>query len=236
MASISIPTAVVAAAVGGAAMLGGAAISAGATKTASNAATNAANQNNALQKQLYAANTANLNPFLQTGTAANTAQANFLGLNGAQPQSQAYNNYLNSTGYNFTTSQGINAITSNRAASGLLNSGSTLKALDQFGQANAQTYGNNYLNQLGAVSGQGLTAGAAIAGVGENYGAQVSANNNSAATNVGNAAIAGANSTNNLLGQGVSALLLNKGLSSYGGGSYSGGVGNALAGAGFGPA
>lgn len=227
--------ATVAAVVGGAAISGGAAIagsaiSANATKTASKAATTAANNNNALQKQIYDANTANLNPFLQTGTSANTAQADFLGLNGSQPQSTAFNNYLNSTGYNFTTSQGINAITSNRAASGLLNSGSTLKALDQFGQANAQTYGQNYLNNLGGLSGQGLTAGSAIAGVGQNYGSQVSANNNSAATNVGNAAIAGANSTNALLGQGVSSLLLNKGLSSFGSGagSSTSGIGSGL--------
>lgn len=219
--------AISAAVISGGAAIAGSAISANATNTASNAATNAANQNNALEKSIYNSNTANLNPFLQTGTAANTAQADFLGVNGAQPQSTAFNNYLGSTGYQFTTNQGIAAITGNQAASGLLKSGSTLKALDTFGQGNAQTYTQNYLNNLGALSSTGLNAGAAIAGVGENYGSQVSANNNSAATNVGNAAIAGANNVNGLLSNAVGSYYLNQGLSSYGGGS--GGV-NSLGG------
>lgn len=204
----------------GAAILGGSVVAAGAglasAGVAANAATSAANKNDALEKSIYDQNTANLNPFLTTGTSANTAQANFLGLNGAQPQSQAYNNYLNSTGYNFTVNQGINAITGNQAASGLLKSGSTLKALDTYGEGEAQTFGNNYLNQLSGLSGQGVAAGGAIAGVGENYAGQVSANNNSAATNVGNAAIAGANTTNGLISNGLGAYFLQSGLSSYG--------------------
>ncbi len=62
------------------------------------------------------------------------------------------------------------------------------------------TLTNNLLN----LSGQGLQAGGALAGVGTQYAGQVSANNNAAASATGNAALAGAANTtgmvNNALG------------------------------------
>lgn len=73
-----------------------------------------------------------------------------------------FNNYLNSTGYQFRLGQGQQAITSSNAARGLLNSGATLKAMQRYGQGLASGEFSNYLNQLGGLSGAGLQAGSAI--------------------------------------------------------------------------
>lgn len=69
-----------------------------------------------------------------------------------------FNNYLNSTGYNFQLGQGQNAITSNAASRGLLNSGGTAKALTTFGQGLAGQSFNNYLGQLGGLAGNAQTS------------------------------------------------------------------------------
>lgn len=61
---------------------------------------------------------------------------------------QGLQNYLNSTGYKFTTGQGTQAIENSQAAHGLLNSGATAKALDTYGENMGQTYYQNYLNNL----------------------------------------------------------------------------------------
>ena len=58
----------------------------------------------------------------------------------------------------------------------------------------------------------------ALTGAGTNYANQVSNNTNFAASARGNAAIAGANSVNALIGQGFAAYGLARGQSSYGGG------------------
>lgn len=72
----------------------------------------------------------------------------------------AFQNYLNSTGYNFQLDQGSHAITGNAASKGLLNSGSTGKALTTFGQNLASTTFGNYLNQVnGLATAQGNLAG-----------------------------------------------------------------------------
>ncbi len=66
----------------------------------------------------------------------------------------AFDNYLNSTAYNFQLQQGQNAVNSNAAAKGLLNSGGTAKALTQYGQNLAGTTFNNYLQQLSGLNNQ----------------------------------------------------------------------------------
>lgn len=78
----------------------------------------------------------------------------------------AYNNYLNSTGYNFQLSQGTGAITGSAATRGILNSGSTAKAVNQYGQNLASTTFDNYLGQLGNVANRGLQAGQMIGAAG----------------------------------------------------------------------
>lgn len=89
--------------------------------------------------------------------------------------SGAFDNYLQSTGYNFARKQGQDAITTSNAARGLLNSGGTLKALDEYGQGLAANSFNNYLAQVGnlnteahntATAGQNQITTVANAGTG----------------------------------------------------------------------
>jgi len=107
------------------------------------------------------------------GTAASGAQGDTQSteaqLLGTKPMTQGaqngFNNYLNSTGYQFQKQQGEGAITGSAASRGILNSGSTAKALQTYGQNTASGAFNNYLNNLsglntqqGATAGQGITA------------------------------------------------------------------------------
>lgn len=97
--------------------------------------------------------------YAQRGDAANNASSQLLGVTPITDQTKSgFNNYLNSAGYNFQKSQGTAAITGSAAARGVLNSGSTAKALSQYGTDLASTTFNNYLNQLNTQSNQGLTA------------------------------------------------------------------------------
>lgn len=82
-------------------------------------------------------------------------------------QNQALNNFANSTGMNFIMDQGSRAITGSKAAAGLLNSGSTLKALNKFGQGVGSTYLNNYMDNLYKLSNIGLGAGGVMANAGQ---------------------------------------------------------------------
>jgi hypothetical protein len=213
-------------------VIGAGAVTAGATSSAANAATSAAQANDALQSQIYTQNSANEQPYIQAGDAANTALQGFLGLGGDPAASQAaLNNYLNSTGYQFTLQQGEQAAEQNAASSGMLNSGATLKALDQYGTGLANQYGQQYEGDLQGVVSTGEGAANALSGQGQSYANAVSSNNNSAATATGNAALSGASNVNSLIGNALSAYGTQAGLSSFGGaaaGSSQGAIANAL--------
>jgi hypothetical protein len=103
---------------------------------------------------------------VSNGTGAGNQIANMLGLNGTQSQNAGFQNWQNSTGYQFGLNQGTSAITGNAATQGLLNSGSTLKALDTYGQNYANTQYQDYLNPLQSLLGSGLQAGGVLAGAG----------------------------------------------------------------------
>jgi len=93
----------------------------------------------------------------------------------------AFQNYLNSTGYQFQVDQGNRAITQNRAAAGALNSGATLKALQTYGQNTATGFFKDYLGLLAGQQDTGFRGAAAVAGVGTGYADRTSTNNNNAA-------------------------------------------------------
>jgi len=220
------PLAIVAAGLGAAGSIGGALISSSATNSAAQDAENAAAANNALEEQIYNSNKGLEDPYIQGGDAANTELQGFLGLGGDPAASQAaFQKYLNSTGYQFDLSSGSNAITGNKAASGLLDSGSTLKSLNAFGTGLGQQYGQQYVGNLQNLVTTGAGSANALAGEGLQYGSQVSSNNNNAATVAGNAAIANASSIDNLIGNAFKGAGYFGGSngSSFGGGGSSGG-------------
>jgi len=129
-----------------------------------------------------------------------------LGLNGAEAQSAAYSAFRTDPGYQFALEQGIGAIDKSAAARGNLNSGATLKALQQYGQGMAdQSYGS-YLQRLMGLGQQGLGATqAAVGTIGQGLQNQFGANYGSAGT-IGQGMVAGAqaeqSALTNLMGLG----------------------------------
>lgn len=104
----------------------------------------------------------------QSGANANNALAGLLGIGGdPAAANSAFQNYLGSTGYQFQLNQGNNAINSNQATHGLLNSGATINASQAMGQNLASNYFNTYLQQLAGMNQQALGAGQLIAGAGQ---------------------------------------------------------------------
>jgi hypothetical protein len=122
------------------------------------------------------------------------------GIAGPLPQSQqqaansAFDIFRNSTGYQFRLGEGANALNSQYAGRGTLQSGAAAKALQEYGQNFASNEFGNYMGYLGNQQGVGLSGASALAGVGQNYANSVMANNNNAGNSVANAALAkGAN-------------------------------------------
>ena len=136
---------------------------------------------------------AGLNGQQQT-TAQPAQQASYL-----TPQ-QAFQNYQNSTGYQFRYNQGMNALNSGYAGAGLIKSGAAMKASQDYGQGIASQEFNNYLNALGNQQGVGLSAAGAQAGVSTNYANSIAGTNNNTANAIGQAAVAKANNSNALMG------------------------------------
>src|SRR6516162_886239 len=105
------------------------------------AAGNAINTQNAF----YNRTASNYNPYMQAGGAALSQLGSFYGLPGyPQMNPQQLSGMLTSLpGYQFNLQQGVNAIDASAAAHGLLNSGATGKALEQYGQGLGSSYLNN---------------------------------------------------------------------------------------------
>lgn len=202
--------------IGAAAAIGGAAISASATKSAANTAaeSNAANQA-AIEARYQDTRSLEL-PTVNAGDAATSQISGLLNLGGDPAASAAaFKDYTGSTGLQFQLDTGVNAITSSRAASGSLDSGGTLKALDQYGQNLGQSYFSNYLTQVGGVADRGTNATNALAGAGQAATSATVASNTAAADTTANAALAGAGQTNGLLTSLAGIYALGKGKSSY---------------------
>lgn len=129
--------------------------------------------------------------YMNFGNNANNAQAGLLGLGFKTPeQEKAFDNYKNSTGYNFMLDSGQKAITGSAAARGILNSGATGKALTKYGTDLASTYFQNYFNNITQVAKQGqdalqMTAQAGTQGGGAAAGAMTSGNATQGASGIG---------------------------------------------------
>lgn len=124
-------------------------------------------------------------------TPAPTPQANY---------QNAFQNYLNSTGYQFQVDQGNRGINQGYAARGALQSGAALRALQTYGQNTATGFFRDYLGLLSNQQGVGLSGANAIAGVGTNYANSVSANNNNAGNAAANNALLAGNANANMWG------------------------------------
>lgn len=129
----------------------------------------------------------------------------------------AFQNYLNSAGYQFQVDQGNQAINQGYAARGALQSGAALKALQTYGQNTATGFFKDYLGLLSNQQGVGLSGANAVAGVGTNYANSVSANNNNAGSAAANAYLQKGNATAGMYGNIAGAI---GGLANVFGSSY----------------
>lgn len=116
-----------------------------------------------------------------------------------QTYQSAFDNYRNSTGYQFRLNQGMNALNSGYAGVGAIKSGAAMKAATEYGQNFASGEFNNYLGALGNQQGVGLSAASAQAGVGQNYANNMTSINQNNAANQGNAGLVRASATGQAL-------------------------------------
>lgn len=77
-----------------------------------------------------------------------------------------YQNYLQQAGYAPAMTQLAKGITGQGAAAGILNSGTTARALQSSGTNLNQGFYNNYLQNLSGLSNQGLQAGGLVTNAG----------------------------------------------------------------------
>ena len=159
----------------------------------------------------------NEQPYLQAGQGALSQLQSLYGLPGGKGMNgQQISSLLSSLpGYQFQLQQGTQAVDRSEAAKGLLNSGATGKALQQYGQGLGSSYFGQYVSGLQNMAGAGQASAAQQAQVGMNTANNISANQIYA----GNAAAAGAigtgNAFSNSLGQGIGLYGLYQG--GYGG-------------------
>lgn len=170
-----------------------------ATKKATQAAEYATDKNIALARETRDANNALFKPFVDNGQQFQNIYTGFLtGQRGANDN--GLNNYLNLTGYNDQLNEGSRGIVASQATRGLLNSGSTLKALEKYRLGLKGGATNNYLNLLGNQQALGFNAAGAQAGVNTNFSGQVTDSNNALASTIANANLAKAGGNAALLG------------------------------------
>ena len=114
-------------------------------------------------------------PFLQEqlggsvsdGQASSDAISTMLGLGGdLEAQDKAFQNFQENSGFGFALDRGSRAITGNQAAKGLLNSGSTLKALEGFGQGLQQNSFSSFMDRLFNFKQGGLQSASIIGDAG----------------------------------------------------------------------
>lgn len=126
-------------------------------------------------------------PFLQGalgGEVSRTSQGNnaiadLLGLNGSASQNAGFEQFRNSSSYNFLKEEGMRGINSNNAARGLLNSGSALRGISRFNNDLAGNFLDKYFEKLSGLSNSGLGSAQVISGAGNTSQSQGTSSGNS---------------------------------------------------------
>lgn len=94
------------------------------------------------------------------GTGANALQALLTG------DTSGFNKFKQATGFDAAAEEGSRGVTGNAAARGLLRSGATGKALQNYGQNLQNQFAGNYMDRLAQLAGLGMQAGGLITGAG----------------------------------------------------------------------
>jgi len=169
--------AVASALIAGAAALGSGAIAAGGAKKAARAQEQAARDAQAANERMLERQIGLQEPFRQAGLTAQEQIMQLLGVGGDASAADygslakpfGMEQFEQDPGYAFRQSEGMKALERSAAARGLLQSGSTLKGIQRFGQESAsQEYGNAFnryqiersarLNPLQSLMGAGQSA------------------------------------------------------------------------------
>ena len=141
----------------------------------------------------------------------------------------AWDQFRNSTNYNWRKDQGEESLAQNFAGTAL-DSGAQRIAELEYGQQFASNELGNWMNMLAGQQGIGLQAGSALAGVGTAGTNAMMANNWQAGNAAGNAALIGGQANQNMWGniaQGIGQVAGAYG-SSYGQPNYGGGGGGTI--------
>jgi hypothetical protein len=111
----------------------------------------------------------------------------------------AFDQFRNSTGYQFRLGEGMNAVNSGYAGAGTIKSGAAMKAATEYGQNFASNEFANYANLLNNQAGKGLSAASAQAGVSQNLGNNLANIQMQQGENLANAALSKTNPFGNAL-------------------------------------
>ena len=174
----------------------GAASSGYAANKAAKAQSGSADRQLELQKQVFDEQKEMFKPYLEGGGQAFDAYQYELGL-GDKPDE--YGGYTKAPGYDFRLQQGQDSVQAGVGARHGLNSGATLKALQNYGQDYATSQYDSHLNRLAGVSQMGQSSAAMTSSAGDSY-AQGSSN---ALANLGNAQASGAIGVGNAIQGGI---------------------------------
>ena len=138
--------------------------------------------------------------------------------NPLEAQQNAFQAFRDSTGYQHQVDEAERALQSRFASMGIGQSGAAVKALSDRRQSIADNSFQQYAAGLGSLANRGAGAASSIAGVGQNFVSNVSANNNAAGTAAANAALARGNINANMWGGVGNAL--GQIVGGFGGSSY----------------
>lgn len=116
-----------------------------------------------------------------------------------QAASAAFDQYRNSTGYQFRLGEGNRGVNSAYAGAGTIKSGDAMRGIAEFNQNFASNEFGNYMGALGGQQAQGLTAAQAQAGVGGSAANSLAGIYQNQGDNIANAALLRAQNTGSAL-------------------------------------
>jgi len=208
---------------------GGVASGKGASKAAKIQAQAQREQTAALQR-LYGENVARMTPAFDRGDDAQARIQTMLGLSGGDG-ANAQEILTETPGYRFAVSEALKGVNANAAASGMLQSGAAMRALeDRAGNLATQNY-NNYVGQLSTVADRGVNAMNGIVQQGNSTTAQQNQVTQNGADSASAAAVYQGNNLANIL-KGVAGAGASAFGSSYGSGSLGSSVADIIKNAG----
>lgn len=198
----------------GATLIGGV-ISAGAASDAAKVQGAAADKATATQLKMYETTRDDLKPFADVGRSATYSLADLYGLptpqnpEGGQPYSQSsLDAFSKSPDYKYAYDEGLRGVEASAAARGNLQSGGTLKALQERGMGLASQNFGNYVSRLSDLARLGYGAAGATGSAALSTGRGVADTTMAAGEAGASGIVGGANAINTSLGDTASNLAL----------------------------